>query len=1107
MVFCANNAEWTALLWGCAAAGVAFAPINPGLLGRQKELRHIFDILRPSGIATSEATWATHLTTNYKDVLHTDNIKLRMVLGDAEVPIPDDWQQAECLAQADGTSGLDTLYHETDDSGHQSGDLELPSIILSTSGTTSMPKLCCHTNRNVDAQTQHFSAVNYISPASRGVPISPGFHVLATCSAISIWRGGGAIIIPSAQFDAAAIVHVLNTFDPTHIACTPAIVYALAAQPGFSKTGYPSLDNVSIGADQVTEELIKQVADTLRPKKVRNGWGMTEGISILGSFYETEDHPWHNGSQSIGHVLGGSAVKICTPDSTETVTRGTLGELHVSGPAIISGYYAKAEVYQNESFYEADGRSWFKTGDAMVMNSDGWVFMNGRYKDLIIRGGENISPSLIEACLNSLNGVSSQVIGVEDHFSGQAIVAVIKVDTSTTEELNELKEQAQNVVVDELGATFRLTAVYSLSELGFDSFPVTATNKVRKTELRERARELLQGGDKRQTNLVNTDVGSDRNRSVTDILEIWKIILGANMGGLDGTTSVLNLADSLALLRFCFYVEKRFGTRMAPADLFDLETPELQAKFLDSQSRNDLGKSSMKYMKDRSMTEDSIRQDPGVEKILRSHVEEMGYDFETDVEDIYRGIDSVDTFELNTTRPASDNLRFVCQTRHETSIDHLRECVSKCLVDYAAWRSVIVPLEINTTSPKVRHVVMKPSQQWMNTLIKTVNAVNVEELHSMLEDPSKPYAQIGQPTFRAEIFPVNDSQRPGLFMAFNHAVVDAVLLSTFFGDLDALLSGRTADSQCIPYGVFADMYHLHKDGAVGMASKAYQLKKFDQLEAIEPCIWPRSKGPGFLVGDDRGWRHRNGSPGKASERRSQAALPGRLRSEPISCAIDVPSLPALRSQFSIEPFTIVKSAIAIFNVEQTKQNKAVFACCESGRRWPFQEPWVQKQLPNAMNVAGPTLGWAFDFITVEANESVGAMLRRVGEMQRLDTQHCHAPWAAIIDELGPEKGEFVRDMAVRQLLSWDPTTQSRARGESALSNLEPLHRQSSPDHGFFWNMGLESPTRIGGFVLYDDVHTQPAEVEMALERMLEIAEQLAKPENWDNSVGFVQSLE
>lgn len=258
-----------------------------------------------------------------------------------------------------------------------------------------MPKLCCHTNRNLDAQTQHYITVNYISSKSRGVPISPGFHVLAICSALSIWRGGGAIIIPSAQSDAAGVVHVLNTFTPTHIACTPAIMYALAAQPGLSPTGYPSLDNVSIGADQVTEELIEQVVTTLRPKKVRNGWGTTKGISILGSLYKTEQHPWLSGNQSVGHVLDGSDIKICAPESTEIIARGSLGELHVSGPAVIAGYYAGGEIYHDDSFYKVNGKTWFKTGDAMIMDADGWIYMQGRYKDLIIRGGENLSPSLI----------------------------------------------------------------------------------------------------------------------------------------------------------------------------------------------------------------------------------------------------------------------------------------------------------------------------------------------------------------------------------------------------------------------------------------------------------------------------------------------------------------------------------------------------------------------------------------------------------------------------------------------------------------------------------------------------------------------------------------
>lgn len=135
------------------------------------------------------------------------------------------------------------------------------------------------------------------------------------------------------------------------------------------------------------------------------------------------------------------------------------------------------------------------------------------------------------------------------------------------------------------------------------------------------------------------------------------------------------------------------------------------------------------------------------------------------------------------------------------------------------------------------------------------------------------------------------------------------------------------------------------------------------------------------------------------------------------------------------------------------------------------------------------------------------MLHRVGEAQRLDTEHCHAPWASIVEDLGPEKGELARDIAVRQLLSWDPTTQSRAQSGPASRILELLDRRSFPDHGFLWNLGLESPTRIGGFVIYDDVHLCAGEVGVALDRVLEIVKRLTEPENWEKSVGLIQSPE
>jgi acyl-CoA synthetase (AMP-forming)/AMP-acid ligase II len=200
------------------------------------------------------------------------------------------------------------------------------------------------------------------------------------------------------------VVHALNTQKLTNIACSPSIMMSLMLDPEFSPEGYPTLKLVAMGADRVTKELVEQCKTAFRPEKVANGWGMTEGITAVGADFAEPD-AWRDGEMSIGHVLPGAAIRVCAPDTTEVVNRGETGELHMSGAQVIEGYYSKKSVVRNDAFYELEGRVWFKTGDAVVMDDEGNIFLTGRFKDLIIRGGENVHPGLIENCLNALPGV------------------------------------------------------------------------------------------------------------------------------------------------------------------------------------------------------------------------------------------------------------------------------------------------------------------------------------------------------------------------------------------------------------------------------------------------------------------------------------------------------------------------------------------------------------------------------------------------------------------------------------------------------------------------------------------------------------------------------
>ena len=146
------------------------------------------------------------------------------------------------------------------------------------------------------------------------------------------------------------------------------------------------------------------------------------------------------------------------------------------------------------------------------------------------------------------------------------------------------------------------------------------------------------------------------------------------------------------------------------------------------------------------------------------------------------------------------------------------------------------------------------------------------------------------------------------------------------------------------------------------------------------------------------------------------------------------------------------------------------------------------------------MAFAFNFIDVDQHESAGRFMTRIAEGQKLDTEHCHAPWTTIVAELGP-LAQTLTNVARRQLLNWEPSEQSRAHeGENFL---ERVDRAVMVDLGLMWNFGLTSPSEIAGFVIYDDVHLDHGEVTTALARVFEITQWLADPVNWESDLSGV----
>ena len=188
------------------------------------------------------------------------------------------------------------------------------------------------------------------------------------------------------------------------ITAIPTILLALLSHPSFSPTKVQSLQSVLLGGTMITPETLQAAThkSKLGAEQAIAAYGMSEAMPICAS---STKHGilQEKGVVCLGRVLPGARARICEAGSVKVLNRGEVGELHLGGDLVIKEY-----LYgDNSSFYEDESGHWLVTGDQATMKEDGTLYLLGRYKDLIIRGAENISPGLIESCLNKAGVIVS----------------------------------------------------------------------------------------------------------------------------------------------------------------------------------------------------------------------------------------------------------------------------------------------------------------------------------------------------------------------------------------------------------------------------------------------------------------------------------------------------------------------------------------------------------------------------------------------------------------------------------------------------------------------------------------------------------------------------
>ena len=307
-----------------------------------------------------------------------------------------------------------------------------PAVILYSGGTTGTTKGIMLTNRNFNALAEQVIATNpMFKPGDKMLAAMPVFHGfgLGVCIHTMLAKGGRCVLVP--RFTPKSYSKLITKNRCNFIAGVPTLYEAMLRLPNMENADFSHLKGVFSGGDSLSIELKKKMdkflADHKATIKVREGYGTTECVTACCL---TPVKLQKEGS--IGIPFPDTYFKIVKPDTEEELPYGEEGEIVLSGPTVMLGYYNKPEetaktLNKPEETAKtlrrhADGLTWLYTGDLGCMDDQGFVYFRGRIKRMIVTSGYNVYPAQLENILDAHEKVQmSCIIGVPDPYKMQKV--------------------------------------------------------------------------------------------------------------------------------------------------------------------------------------------------------------------------------------------------------------------------------------------------------------------------------------------------------------------------------------------------------------------------------------------------------------------------------------------------------------------------------------------------------------------------------------------------------------------------------------------------------------------------------------------------------------
>ncbi|KAL8783246.1 MAG: hypothetical protein Q9213_004758 [Squamulea squamosa] len=1095
--FLDNRAEWALLCWASVRLDAVFVPLNPRVIQSKDEVNHILRVIKPRAVVVLDQNDAKELERFSSN--STAEVSVRVIVTSAGSGLNNEWATLSTLmslsVRANGTS-IDNGAGEVvgiEDLPAPVNDPNQTMIVLFTSGTTSLPKASISTYQNILASAYACKASRHLNPDSTNLQHLPVFHSWSICVTWAFWVSAATVVYPSRTFDARASIAAIERAECTHMPAVPSMIHALITRPSLSTAKLDSLHSIDLAGTMILPEIIEACMDKLKALCSSAVYGMTECGFLCAS--DTNKLPFtrHNIPRIVpcGTAMPGGRVRVCKLGSREILKRGETGELHVGGLQVTKGYLDS----KSNDFYQENGINWLVTGDQAQIDERGLVYVLGRYKDLIIRGGENISPASIERCLDAIAGISdSQVVGIPDEIAGEVPIAVVR----KTAEVQLSNYQIQQTVSRDLGKIYSPQYILELQEIGLADYPRTTSGKIKKGDLRTAVEQHLS-----QINGIHHNANSSNVTStIQTLLNLWSRVSGRSADGISPGERADTFADSIMMMQFCNKVAKDLGKIIAVEDLVGDVTIMKQAQIIDARPTAERsnaeesrpGPPTAADMVHVDGDEDAAgRCQQKVESLLRPHG--LRWD---EVEDI---IPTGQMIALMTGRTRLRNWN----RRHAfhvpgASVDDLYWAVTTCLELHPTFRSMI----LDHGEAKPVYVVIRPSNRWHRLAITKDHNLEVNNPEDLMtfyfEDDDIDHAIPPGPLFKILLVQIRNKNAAGLIIFGHHSTFDALSMSTFFEDLDIALHTRKPPKPHAEFKRFAESMYRYLESPNANTAVAIHVERLKGHTSHRNALWPPQRAPQFFRGSDSQWTHVDGTPGKPSERQildddEPQGVAG------INGSIILPCLATLRSTHGITANIVFKAALALLNVHHTGASQAFFGQAEAARVWPAPEGEPDPGLPNTIDIAGPTFETVVNRIHVNRERSLLEWLRELQEEQALLTKYAQAPFqrieAALRASSDPDtvsEHELHDSVFRRQCFNWLPPTHPQYK------RLVEVQSLSRADIGLQWNF-MHADAEKGVVKVnaaYDDCQMRAGEMQIAVDEVLEVARWIAEA-RWDTA--------